>query len=173
MAELDIHDFALRVGQDRQPLWPDSLVGSLTHTVGLCVAVVALKTSLAAVGVDSEVVGSVAADIWPTICVPAELAWLDSLPAAERAAAATLIFSAKEAFYKCQYPVTAEWLNFDDLRVELLDWGAPAGTIRIHANRSLSIGERAALPILGQYVFHEEFVTAGVALSRLYRPAGP
>jgi 4'-phosphopantetheinyl transferase EntD len=173
MAEVGIHDFALRVGEDRQPLWPDSLVGSITHTAGLCVAVVAPKTSLAAVGVDSEVVGSVVTDIWPTICVPAELAWLDSLPAAERAAAVTLIFSAKEAFYKCQYPVTAEWLNFDDLRVEPLEWGAPAGAIRIHANRSLSIGERAALPILGQYVFHEEFVTAGVALSRLYRPAGP
>jgi 4'-phosphopantetheinyl transferase EntD len=173
MAELGIHDFALRVAEDRRPLWPESLVGSISHTGGLCVAVVAPKTSLAAVGLDSEVVGSVTPDIRPTICVPAELAWLDSLPAADRAAAVTLIFSAKEAFYKCQYPVTAEWLNFDDLRTEPLEWGASAGAIRIHANRSLSIDDRAALPILGQYVFHEEFVTAGVALSRLYRPAGP
>jgi 4'-phosphopantetheinyl transferase EntD len=173
MGEVGIHDFALRAAQDRQPLWPDSLVGSITHTGGLCVAVVAPKTRLAAVGVDSEVLGGVAPDIWPTVCVPAELAWLESLPAADRAAAVTLVFSVKEAFYKCQYPVTAEWLNFDDLRVEPLHWGASRGAILIHANRSLKLADRVALPILGQYVFHEGFVTAGVALSKLYRRAEP
>jgi 4'-phosphopantetheinyl transferase EntD len=123
--------------------------------------------------VDSEVLGGVAPDIWPTVCVPAELAWLESVPPAERAAAVTLVFSVKEAFYKCQYPVTAEWLNFDDLRVEPLHWGASRGAILIHANRSLKLADRVALPILGQYVFHEGFVTAGVALSRLYRRAEP
>jgi 4'-phosphopantetheinyl transferase EntD len=173
MAELGVHDFALRVGADRQPLWPDSLVGSITHTGGLCAAVVAPKTSLAAVGLDSEVVGSVAPDLWPTICLPVELGWLESLPAAQRAAAVTLIFSAKEAFYKCQYPVTAEWLNFDDLQVEPLEWGPSAGAMQIRARRSLRIGDRVTLPVFGQYVFHEDFVTAGVALSRLYRRAGP
>jgi 4'-phosphopantetheinyl transferase EntD len=173
MAEAGIHDFALRVAQDRRPLWPDTLVGSITHTGGLCVAVVAPKTSLAAIGVDSEVVGDVAPDLWATVCAPAELAWLESLPAAERPAAVTLVFSVKEAFYKCQYPVTGEWLNFDDLRVQPLHWGARAGAILIHANRRLKIGDVSALPILGKYVFHEQFVTAGVALSRLYRRAGP
>ena len=173
IAELGIQDFALRVAQDRQPLWPDSLVGSITHTGGLCAAVVAPKTCLDAVGLDSEVVGGVAPDIWPTISVPSELAWLESLPVAQRAAAVTLIFSVKEAFYKCQYPVTAEWLNFEDLRVEPVKWGAPAGGILIHATRRLSIEDRVALPILGQYLFHQEFVTAGVALSTLYRRAAP
>jgi 4'-phosphopantetheinyl transferase EntD len=173
MAELGIQDFALRVAQDRQPLWPDSLVGSITHTPGLCVAVAAAKTRLAAVGLDSEVVGGVAPDIWPTIGVPSELAWLESLPVAQRAAAVTLIFSVKEAFYKCQYPVTAEWLNFEDLRVEPVKWGASPGGILIHSTRRLSIEDRVALPILGQYVFHQEFVTAGVALSTLDRRAAP
>jgi 4'-phosphopantetheinyl transferase EntD len=95
------------------------------------------------------------------------------LPAAERAAAVTLIFSVKEAFYKCQYPLTAEWLNFEDVRVQPLEWGATVGAVLIHANRGLKLQEWAALPMMGQYVFHEQFVTAGVALSRLYRRAGP
>jgi 4'-phosphopantetheinyl transferase EntD len=173
MAELGIQDFALRVGEDRQPLWPESIVGSISHTIGLCAAVIAPRSCVAAVGLDSEVVGGVAPDIWQTICVPAELAWLESLPAAQRAGAVTLVFSTKEAFYKCQYPVTAEWLNFEDLRVEPLSWGPPSGAIRIHANRKLAIADQLDLPVLGEYVFHEEFVTAGVAFSKLYRRAGP
>jgi 4'-phosphopantetheinyl transferase EntD len=38
-----------------------------------------------------------------------------------------VIFSAKEAFYKCQYPVTARWLEFEDAHVELgrAPWSLP------------------------------------------------
>src|SRR5258706_16095138 len=47
-------------------------------------------------------------ELWRSICTPSETAWLGSLPDSERLAAATLIFSAKEAFYKCQFALTQE-----------------------------------------------------------------
>jgi 4'-phosphopantetheinyl transferase EntD len=165
MAELGIRDFALRVASDRQPLWPDLIVGSITHTTGLCVAAVAQKNSVAAIGMDSEVVGGVTPDIWPTICIPAELAWLQSLPESDQPAAVTLIFSAKEAFYKCQYPMTGEWLNFEDLYIEPADWGSRTGAFRIQPTRSIGFAAAAPLaPMFGNYLFHEEFLSAGVAL---------
>ena len=34
---------------------------------------------------------------------------------------ATLFFSAKESFYKCQYPLTQQWVGFQDVEVERTD----------------------------------------------------
>ncbi len=164
LAEFGIVDFPLTTAEDRRPIWPDSIVGSITHTAGFAAAVVAERRSAAALGIDSEVVGDVGADLWPSICVPAETAWIESLPPTERAAAATLIFSAKEAFYKCQYPLVGERLNFHDVRVEA-QCGASGGTFRIHAARSIALHACAALPVQGRYSYHGGLVTAGMGLA--------
>jgi 4'-phosphopantetheinyl transferase EntD len=164
LAEFGIGNFALRIGDSRQPLWPEHMIGSITHTAGLCAAVVAERGHLAAVGLDSEVVGDVPVEIWSTVCVPEEMAWLASLPDSARAAGVTLIFSAKEAFYKCQYPLVREWLDFHDVKVELLGWGTAKGEFRVDGTRRIALEDRAVLPLVGRYVFHEEFVSVGIAL---------
>jgi 4'-phosphopantetheinyl transferase EntD len=125
--------------------------------------VAARKESLSAIGIDSEIAGGVKAELWRHICTPSETAWLRSLPHAEQPAAATLIFSAKEAFYKCQYPLMREKLNFHDAMIEPV-WGSTRGIFKIHATRSIALARHATFPLPGQYLFHEEFVTAGVAL---------
>ena len=148
------------------------MVGSITHTTGYCAAVVARRPAAAALGLglDSEVVGDVNAEIWHRICVPIEAAWVESLPAPERAAAVALIFSAKEAFYKCQYPAARQRLNFHDARVEAPAWGASDGAFEIHATRSLAIAEYAALPLRGRFLFHEGLVTAGLGWAAAAAP---
>jgi 4'-phosphopantetheinyl transferase EntD len=176
LAEFGIVDFPVRVGGDRQPLWPDHMAGSITHTSNFCAAVAAERRCAAALGLDSEVVGDVKPEIWPRICSPMESEWVRSLPVPEQAAAVTLIFAAKEAFYKCQYPVARERLGFPDARVEVAGWrgfgGAfhSGGAFNIHARRDLVIGRHAALPMPGRYLFHEGLVSAGVALAGA--PAG-
>jgi 4'-phosphopantetheinyl transferase EntD len=163
LAEFGIVDFPVRVAADRQPLWPDALVGSITHTSGFCAAVVATKESFSAVGIDSEIAGSVKAELWRRICTPSETAWLRSLPEGEQTTAATLIFTAKEAFYKCQYPLVREHLDFHDATVEPA-WGTARGEFRIHANRSIALARHVSLPLQGGYLFHEEFITTGIAV---------
>ena len=164
LAEFGIVNFAVEVADDRQPIWPASMVGSITHTAGFCAAAVAERESVTALGLDSEVVGDVSVGIWSRVCVPGERAWVRALPASQQPAAVALIFSAKEAFYKCQYPVVHERLGFQDVRVEA-PWGAPDGLFRIHATRSIAMCLRRAMPLQGRYLFHEEFVTAGVGLT--------
>jgi 4'-phosphopantetheinyl transferase EntD len=164
LADFGIVDFPIEVADDRQPVWPHTMVGSITHTAGFCAAVVAERRCLGALGLDSEVVGDVTAGIWHSICVPLETAWVRSLPASERAAAVTLIFSAKEAFYKCQYPIVRERLSFHDARVQVVGWGAADGVFNIHATRDIAMSTRTVLPMQGRYRFHEAFVTAGIAL---------
>jgi 4'-phosphopantetheinyl transferase EntD len=164
LAEFGMPDFPVRVAEDRQPIWPDFLAGSITHTAGFCAAVVADRRHIQAVGLDSEVVGDVKAEIWSHICLPDEIAWLRSLPASEQAPAVTLIFSAKEAFYKCQYPLVRERLGFHDVRIEVPPWNASDGSFLVHPTRSVAIAAHASPPLPGRYLFHEKLVTAAINL---------
>ena len=172
MAEFGMPDFPVQVAADRQPIWPDSLAGSITHTAGFCAAVVAERRRIQALGLDSEVVGDVKTEIWSHICLPSEMAWIRSLPTSEQAAAVTLIFSAKEAFYKCQYPLVGERLGFHDVRIEAPTWGASDGAFLVHPTRRVAIATYASLPLHGRYLFHETLLTAGIdfaaGLSTLY-----
>jgi 4'-phosphopantetheinyl transferase EntD len=163
LAEFGFGDFPVEVADDRRPLWPDPLVGSITHTAGFCAAVVAPKDTFSAVGIDSEIAGSVKRELWRGICTPSETAWLRSLPESQQTAAATLIFSAKEAFYKCQYPLAREHLGFHDATVAPV-WGGAEGAFIIYANRSMALERHVSLPLQGRFLFHEEFVTTGVAV---------
>jgi len=164
LAEFGIEGFALRVQSDRQALWPAAMVGSITHTDGLCAAVVAGRDSFLGVGVDSEVAGDVKPELWEMICTPREIAWLGSLPGAEQARAATLIFSAKEAFYKCQYPASVEFLDFHDVLIEANQWGAPLAEFTVRSTRPLAIAQFTTFPVTGRFRVHEKYVSAGIAL---------
>jgi 4'-phosphopantetheinyl transferase EntD len=166
LAEFGIRDFSLRVRQDRTPEWPDNVVGSLTHTSGLYLAAVAEKSHVAALGIDCEVVGQVCAEIWPTICGQKESEWVQSLPAGDRPAAVTLIFSAKEAFYKCQYPLTKEWLDFKDLQLKVDNWGEACAQFEIEACRPLAVAALVGFPVTGTYLFRDGFVTVGATVLR-------
>ncbi len=172
LADLGYEHFAVKRGADRQPIWPQGVVGSITHTAGFCAAVVAPGGTTAAIGLDSEVAGGtppggtsrdgVKPHLWPSICIASEIEWLRTLPEPQRVAAATLLFSAKEAFYKCQYPLTQERLGFHDARVEVHDWGRQFGSFSISAARSIAFAAHAPLPLTGRFSFHEEFVSAGL-----------
>jgi 4'-phosphopantetheinyl transferase EntD len=165
LARLGISGFAVRAAPDRRPLWPDGVVGSITHTAGFCAAVVAERCRFASLGLDTEIAEAVKEELWPSICVDAELRWIESLPRLDRARAATLVFCAKEAFYKCQYPRTLQWLSFSDLRVTPEGW-AGQGAFAVEPQRPLAVfsAPDVAARLLTRYRFHEEFVSAGVAL---------
>jgi 4'-phosphopantetheinyl transferase EntD len=162
--EFGVDNFAVEVGPERQPLWPAALVGSITHTTGFCAAVVAPRKCLRAVGIDTEIAGGVKPELWRSICTPEESAWLRSLSNSEQVSAATAIFSAKEAFYKCQFVLTGEQLGFHDVSAELPEWGQEHASFTVRANRSIALETQAVLPLQGRYLFHEQFITSGIAL---------
>jgi 4'-phosphopantetheinyl transferase EntD len=163
LREFGVVDFPLAVADDRRPIWPEGFTGSITHTLGYCAAVVARRRTVRALGIDTETVASVKPELWPRICGP-ETAWLHALPEMQRPAAATLIFCAKEAFYKCQYALTAEYLGFDDARVELSSWDDAGGNFEVRACKPIALTQQVSLPLAGRYRFHQEFVTAAVAV---------
>lgn len=102
-------------GADRLPIWPDGFVGSISHCPGWCAAAVARRHDLAAIGLDIEVRRRVRRELHTTLCTPAELAWMAIGDGGVETA--TLLFSAKEAVYKCVYPTTRARLAFTDVEV--------------------------------------------------------
>ena len=97
------------------PLWPQGIVGSITHTRDYAAAVVGQARHFSGIGVDAERVGGVTQNLWPRLFDDWECEHLMGLDAAERGSTATLIFSAKEACYKAWGGVGG--LAFREIRV--------------------------------------------------------
>ena len=164
LEELGLVGFSLLPASDRQPAWPASVIGSITHTAGYSAAVAARRGALQGLGVDAETIAAVHAELWPRVLGAEELARLNALPAARRGTAAALAFAAKEAFYKSQYPLTGEWLEFEDIAIESQDWHLPRGGFRVRPRRALRLAAHTAAALVGCFRVHGEFVTCGVAL---------
>lgn len=111
-----ISDYALLRSADRRLHWPAEIVGSLTRAADFCAAVIGPNNRFAGLGLDMEGIEPVTEALWPRVCVAPELRWL---PKAERESAATLVFSAKTAFYKCLYTVSRAWLVFSDMQIDI------------------------------------------------------
>jgi 4'-phosphopantetheinyl transferase EntD len=104
--------------QERMPRWPKGAVGSISHTDAYCVAVAGLEQHFSGIGVDTEIVGRVEPDLWPQVFRFEEMERLKPLSQSRQIEIATVMFSAKEAFYKCQFALTRAWLGFEDVSVE-------------------------------------------------------
>jgi 4'-phosphopantetheinyl transferase EntD len=162
LRELGILDFSLLAGEHREPVWPASIVGSITHTYGYGAAVVARQRDLRSVGLDCEVIDSVDEELWSRICTPTEIERLAQLPPAERGRQAALIFAAKEAFYKCQFPLTRAWVGFEDVVIEPLDWPVVTGSLRIVPQKRLPLEAGVVDHLVSRFQFRGPWVITAV-----------
>ncbi len=99
-------------GDDRAPVWPQGLVGSITHSDRDCLAVVTDDPEIRSLGLDLEPMVALDPALWPEICTDTEREWLASLGPSQRGNFAKLVFSAKEAVYKAQYPLSKTLIGF-------------------------------------------------------------
>lgn len=118
LAELGWPDFAVLWGRQREPVWPDGVLGSITHCPGYSAAVVARRADLGPIrglGIDAEANAPLSDRVVERITTARERQALgDGLAAGLPA----LIFSAKEAVYKAWYPVAGRWLGFQDAEID-------------------------------------------------------
>jgi 4'-phosphopantetheinyl transferase EntD len=90
----------------------------VTHTAGLCAVAIAEARRYPGIGIDVEPALPLSAELVPRVCRPDELARLSTLDGLEPLTAARLVFSAKEAAYKCQFGITRKFLGFQELRLD-------------------------------------------------------
>jgi 4'-phosphopantetheinyl transferase EntD len=172
LAEYGVNGFDLLSAEDRQPLWPRGLVGSITHTDGFAAAVVAEQRVVAGLGIDVERIGAVHSELWPPICTAPELDRLRALSVEERLLAGALTFVAKEAFFKCQYPLASERFGFDEVEIESATWSRSEGEFRLRVDRSSRLDRflprDAQRRIPGRYTRRGPYLIGAVALSPVY-----
>ncbi len=117
MGQMGVPKAPVLSDQDRAPVWPGSLTGSISHNDTLCVAVLTDARTVPAIGIDIEEKLPLAPELIPEICTLPERAWLACQPERERGVLAKLLFSAKECAYKCQFTLTRTFLEFSDLEI--------------------------------------------------------
>lgn len=102
------------------PLWPNGLCGSIAHTSDTVVVAMAPVSSVHSLGVDIED-GRDLGEAMSNVVDDDEIrAVLNYGLASDAAAAGRLLFSAKEALFKCQAPLTGNIdLAFDQIRLDV------------------------------------------------------
>jgi 4'-phosphopantetheinyl transferase EntD len=100
-------------GAGREPCWPQEVTGSISHAEGLTGSMVAWKRDYRSIGLDIERLDAVEEELLPLVLTPGELGWVKG-----DTALATTVFSLKEAFYKMQFPLTGQFLDFREVETD-------------------------------------------------------
>lgn len=122
------------IGPSGEPLWPEGVSGSITHSGTQAMAVVT-REQRALIGIDCETILSEneAREIKDGIIDVQEEPVLLSA-GSPFALALTLTFSAKESLFKALFPQVQSYMGFDSARVTVLD----AKTLTLALTRSIA-----------------------------------
>ena len=163
LAALDHPDVEILNGPDRAPIWPSGIAGSISHCDR--VAVVAMtRAAHGTVGIDVEHRDELKRELWKTVFLPHEIEALDAdFDGPMRGRMALVLFSAKEALYKAQYPRTTTFMGFHELHVAITpDVRDPSrGTLRCTFQNDVGALDR------------EGFARASIANGRFQLDATP
>ncbi|WP_223414678.1 MULTISPECIES: 4'-phosphopantetheinyl transferase [unclassified Pseudomonas] len=130
-------NFTPAIGEDRAPVWPAHICGSITHSTGRAAAIVAQKTHWRGLGMDLENLLNPerAERLAGEILTPPELQRMAAGHRDQLAMLVTLTFSVKESLFKALYPIVQQRFYFE--HAEVLEW-SEAGEVRLRLLTDLS-----------------------------------
>jgi 4'-phosphopantetheinyl transferase EntD len=135
------------------PVWPPGSCGSITHKSGHVGITVASSADYYSVGIDCEDASKDISHLKQKICTPNDETLIAALAAQGKLDAGSLtalIFSAKEALFKCHHPLGKTMFWFHDAEVDSID--LEAGTIALKVLMQTSGRTRAGHITNGHFV---------------------
>jgi len=169
LGELGIDPAPIMRGEKDMPLWPDGVVGSITHTAGYRAAIVAYGMAIRSLGIDAEPHEPLPDGVLDLTSIEAERDVLATRPAGlhwDR-----LLFCAKETTYKAWFPLTRRWLGFEDAHItfdqtgDVADGGAHGTFVsRILIDPAAADGGAPLLELPGRWLVARGFITTTIAL---------
>jgi phosphopantetheine--protein transferase-like protein len=152
----------LLVNHDRSPLWPSGIAGSITHTDRYCAVAAARKTKIAAIGIDVEAMTRLRPDILAYVLSPQEIATqLPEEDPRQQQKWGAIMFSAKEALYKCLCGLAPVQLGFRDCAIYLDRDNDAFRAELLRQGGCFAKGHRFS----GRYGFSGDLVATAIALS--------
>lgn len=132
LAALGLPQAAIPPGPAGDPVWPDGVVGSITHCSGYRAAAVGFASSYDGIGIDAEPHLGLPKHVLHAVAGPGELAAVARLPA-NGTAWDRVLFSAKESAYKAWFPLTRGEVVATEIVVRLHPHGTFDAMIADHA----------------------------------------
>jgi 4'-phosphopantetheinyl transferase EntD len=116
---------ALAKSSAGMPIWLKGILGSLAHDSGVAVAAVSTLKNLTGIGIEIEPAEALPAGLIEQVTTPRERASIAAVPYRGR-----LYFVAKEAVYKAVYPLDRQFLDHQDVEIDIANQKANLRTGR-------------------------------------------
>ncbi|GAA4896819.1 4'-phosphopantetheinyl transferase [Streptomyces coeruleoprunus] len=117
-------------GERGAPVWPDGIVGSMTHCDGYRAAAVAHASEVRGIGLDAETHQPLPDGVLDLIALPAEQRHIAELSGTDPEVHwDRLLFSIKESVYKAWFPLTRRWLGHEQAEITMAFDGTFAARI--------------------------------------------
>ncbi len=132
LTRLDYPDFQVTNAQDRSPIWPDNICGSISHSANCAIVFAASCNNYRMIGVDieQEIKPDTIKSISPSIINDNEVKLLTECPL-PFAQAFTLAFSLKESLFKALYPHVRRFFDFHAAEITSIDYRNDAISIKL------------------------------------------
>jgi 4'-phosphopantetheinyl transferase EntD len=134
------------IGHSREPIWPENIIGSISHTGQTSIACVAEQTKTSAgLGIDIQetIAPELQSQISSTVLTHKDsLLFKQCFSNLKESVLFTLIFSAKESFFKAAFNSVGEYFEFTDVSIVNLDLERQQLTLKTnkHLSKSLPAG---------------------------------
>jgi enterobactin synthetase component D len=146
--------FIPAIGEDRAPVWPAHITGSITHSTGRAAAIVANKAHWRGLGMDLENLldAERAERLAGEILTGPELQRMAAGAREQLAMWVTLTFSVKESLFKALYPIVQKRFYFE--HAEMLEW-SEGGEVRLRLLTDLSGEWRSGTELDAQFAVRD------------------
>jgi enterobactin synthetase component D len=123
LVSLGEYDFKLLSDENRCPMWPVTIKGSISHTNDTAISAVTSASDIVGVGIDIENIISreIKERIETQIIFKNEIKWLSNSNYSPEQVF-TLIYSIKESFFKAVYPSVGYYFDFDAVQIKSIDY---------------------------------------------------
>ena len=153
----------LEKSEDRNPIWPSGIVGSITHNHHWVAAVVSKTEELIGVGIDFEVRGRTKLSLSGHIRSSGDIKVHSKFSEEELL---TFIFSAKESLYKALYPSVQKYFGFQSAALREIDFDHGKFKIDLIADIGNGFSPNAKFHFEGRFIQDDQNILTAIEVIR-------
>jgi len=157
LLQIGIDNCVLTQGKKGEPIWPDLITGTISHSKKRAAAAVSKTEDIMGIGLDIETVGRINDRMLNRIITDREKEQLKGMNKQQSLGYASLIFSAKEAFYKALSSKYNGALRFKDISIISNDDSPEFG---IDTNNELKSFLKNVRPFCRYFINENDIFTA-------------
>jgi 4'-phosphopantetheinyl transferase EntD len=146
-------------GENREPIWPQGFIGSISHCDDSCITACVQKGEIISLGLDVEPLKPLKPGVARYIETEDERLFMErhsQLPP-------RLIFSAKESLYKCYHPLVRRFFGFHSV---VLDLDIPQQRFRFSPSGSCEVEFPRDISFNGRYLMTQDHLYTSCYLTR-------